>query len=534
MCRVKRLLLAAALAAACAHAPEPPPVVAPAPPPAPAIPPDVATLSRIRGDVEALLAAQAEATWISWISGSPLDVAGPLRSREWLADGGALRALDAIPVAGDPAEAARRRTLRDFLVGEALAARAAPSRDAVPPDLTFSWEGRIVALRDGASLLAAEPDAARRAALDLARAPASARAARAADADAQALARASVELGLGELPAVAADLRRSSPDALAALATATLDATGPGYCAAMDALARQELGTPLASTQARDLPRILRASHEPRAHPAVNLVADGRAAAQAAGIDLATRVRLDDRPATGKSQRPLAVPVQVPDDVRLSTLPSGGASESLAFLHELGVALYLSSIRAQPLEARRLGTPAAPATWGFLFEALAADPAWIHDRSGVTGHALGREMKAAQAHRLHAARMAAARLLRELERSRGGTAGTEGDARVLSRVLCRKVSADEAARWPIARDPLLTSADALRAMLLAAQFETALATEGGGPWWRWKGAPAWLAARFAPGSPATVEELAAAAGVGALSPEPLARVARARFDSAGW
>jgi hypothetical protein len=534
MCPVKRLLLVAALATACAHAPEPPPVVEPAPPPAPVVPPEEVTLSRIREDVEALLAAQGEATWNSWTTGSPLDVAGPLRGREWLADGGALRALDGLAVAADPAEAARRRTLRDFLVGERLAARAAPSRDAVPPDLTFPYEGRTVALRDSASLLAAEPDAARRAALDLARAPAAARAARASVADAQALARASVELGLGELPAVAAELRRSSPEALAALATATLDATGPGYCAAMDALARQEVGAPLAATHARDLPRILRASHEPRAHPAANLVPDGRAAALAVGVDLAARVRLDDRPAPGKSQRPLAVPVRVPDDVRLSALPSGGASESRAFLHELGVALFLSSIRAQPLEARRLGTPAATATWGFVLEALDADPAWIHDRSGIAGHALGREMKASQAYRLHAARMAAARLLRELERSRDGAAGAEGDARMLSRVLCRKVGAEEAARWPIARDPLLTSADALRAMLLAAQIEVALATEGGGPWWRWKGAPAWFAARFAPGSPATVEELAAAVGVGALSPEPLARVARARFEAAGW
>ncbi|MGA8892793.1 MAG: hypothetical protein WB493_14575, partial [Anaeromyxobacteraceae bacterium] len=307
-----------------------------------------------------------------------------------------------------------------------------------------------------------------------------------------------------------------------------------GYCAAMDALARQEVGASFAATQARDLPRILRASHEPRAHPAANLVPDGRAAAQAAGIDLGTRVRLDDRPAAGKSQRPLTVPVRVPDDVRLSTRPSGGASESRAFLHELGVALFLSSIRAQPLEARRLGTPAAAATWGFLFEALDADPAWIHDRSGVTGHELGREMRSSQATRLHAVRMAAARLLRELERSRGGAAGAEGDARMLSRVLCRKVSAEEAARWPVPRDPLLTSADALRAMLLAAQIEGVLATEGSGPWWRWKGAPDWLAVRFAPGSPGTVEELAAAAGVGALSPEPLARVARARFEAAGW
>ena len=33
------------------------------------------------------------------------------------------------------------------------------------------------------------------------------------------------------------------------------------------------------------------------------------------------------------------------------------------FLHELGVALFLSGIRAEGVESRRLGSPAAAATW---------------------------------------------------------------------------------------------------------------------------------------------------------------------------
>ena len=226
---------------------------------------------------------------------------------------------------------------------------------------------------------------------------------------------------------------------------------------------------------------MLRASHEPKAHPASRLVADGRAAAAATGVDLAARVTLDDRAAPGKSQRPLTVPIRVPDDVRLSAMPSGGSSESRAFLHELGVALFLSGIRAEGVEARRLGSPAVPATWGYLLEALAADPAWLSERSGTVGHALAREIKAAQAERLHAVRMQAARLLREVERSRGASPGSAGDGQVLARALCRPVSAEDAARWPLPRDPLLSSADALRGALLAAQIEAALAELGGRP-----------------------------------------------------
>jgi hypothetical protein len=84
------------------------------------------------------------------------------------------------------------------------------------------------------------------------------------------------------------------------------------------------------------------------------------------------------------------------------------------------------------------------------------------------------------------------------------------------------------------RDPLLGSADALRGTLLAAQLEVKLADLGNGPWWRWKGAPAWLAAAWAPGAPATADDLARAAGVGAVSPLPLGQTARARFEAAGW
>jgi hypothetical protein len=331
---------------------------------------------------------------------------------------------------------------------------------------------------------------------------------------------------------VATSLRGRPAEELAALARATLDATRPAYCAAMDDLARRELKKPLASTGSRDLPRLLRAAHEPGAHPASRLVADGHAAAAAVGVDLASRVRLDDAVRAGKSQRPLTVPVRVPGDVRLSALPSGGTAEARAFLHELGVAIFLSGIRAGAMEDRRLGSPAIPETWGYLMEGLAADPAWLQERSQLSDHALAREVRVAQAERLHAVRWQAATLLRELER--GTPAGREGDAPWLSRALCRTVTAEEAARWPLPRDPLLRSADGLRAALLAAQLESALAARGTAPWWRQPATGPWLAGLWAGGSALGPEDLARAAGLPGIDPAPLAQLARARFEAAGW
>ena len=94
--------------------------------------------------------------------------------------------------------------LRDFLVGEVLAAGGGAWPGAGPADLSFSFEGRTVALRDAASMLAAEPDAARRAALDAARAPAAARSAKAADASADALSDAARQARAGRPLSMAA------------------------------------------------------------------------------------------------------------------------------------------------------------------------------------------------------------------------------------------------------------------------------------------------------------------------------------------
>ena len=117
---------------------------------------------------------------------------------------------------------------------------------------------------------------------------------------------------------------------------------------------------------------------------------------------------------------------------------------------------------------------------------------------------------------------------------RGTPAGKEGDAPYLSRALCRPVTAEDAARWPLPRDPLLRSADALRATLLAAQLEAALSGRGGQPWWRQPETGPFLAGLWAGGSARTPEELARAAGLGGIDPAPLAQLSRRRFEGAGW
>jgi hypothetical protein len=227
------------------------------------------------------------------------------------------------------------------------------------------------------------------------------------------------------------------------------------------------------------------------------------------------------------------LPLEVPGKIQVSAIPSGGHAESSAFLHELGAGAYYAGIRVAEVEFRRLGPASGPETWGRLLAGLTGDPAWLAERAGLSNHALGREVRADLAERLHEIRLSAARLLAEVERA-GPSRAAGADARLLARALCRPVEAEEARRWPLPRDPLLRSAETLRAQILASQAEDFLAKRAGTPaWWRSKENGEWLAKTWAAGSRPGIEELPLAMGYAALDPAALAATARARLQAAG-
>ena len=83
--------------------------------------------------------------------------------------------------------------------------------------------------------------------------------------------------------------------------------------------------------------------------------------------------------------------------------------------------------------------------------------------------------------------------------------------------------------WRVDPDPLLRSAEALRAELLAAQAESFLAKQAGGPaWWTSREAGAWLRAAWADGGRRSAAELSLATGHAALDAAALDAVVRER------
>jgi hypothetical protein len=524
------LAAVAIAAAACAHAPPPP-----------ADPPRVVRVygvAEIRADVESLLALQAGAYWKSWSTGAPLDLSASDAPRGRLL---APEVLVAVREALAKASGDERRALdhlAGFLLGEALArAATAPSERLAEAEAqaTFHWDGRQVPLRDFLTLLAGEPDAARRAAIEKAHAAAAAPLAALAVAEASAVAAAARKLGYPDALALAGELRGEAPGALASLAEAALAVTEQPYRDLVDELARRELALPLPALRNRDWPRLLRLAHEARGFPASRLVEDGAAALSGLGLDSKALpgLAVDAEPRPGKSPRPLMLPLEVPGKVRVSAIPAGGHAESSAYLHELGAGAYYAGVKAAAVEFRRLGPASGPETWGRLFAGLTADPAWLAGRAGLANHALAREVRAALAERLREVRLSAARLLLELERIDPPRA-SGAEARLLSRALCRPVEPEEARRWPLPPDPLLGSAEALRAQTLASEAEAFLAKRAGNPaWWRSRENGEWLAKAWAEGSRPTPGELSLAMGYAALDPSALAATAQARLEAAG-
>jgi hypothetical protein len=555
--RLEALLLACA---ACAHGPTPanPPssyaasdYEVPAPPPGPSSAPAPAQsvspgpsaagvanaaqtatrLASIRASVDQTLAAEAKLLWETWTRGAPPDLDAGLARRELLSS------ADTLAFVKDARERARgdeRRALallHAFLVGEHLAGEAG---SAEVPQATLTWEGHAVASAQVPRILAAEPDAARRAALEHAWAEAERRRTTADDARWRGIATAARRLGYDSLLALAAELRGEPIDNLATLARGVLDATELTYRSLLQALAREEMGVDLSRLHGRDLPRLLSAGEDARAFPAGHATADVSETLSALGLDLAGRpgVVLDLQARPGKDPRALALPIEVPGNVRVSFSPQGGATELRALLHEMGAATFYAHVANPVLEFRRLGTVTTEC-WAFLFEDLAGDPVWLSERTGLGESHLSPVIRAATARRLHTARTLAAWILVEVARARDPGRARATAKAVLETASAHAVEPDELQLFLQQRDPLLQSADGLRALLLAAQAQAYLASRAGPSWWRSKENGRWLASAFAEGSRLDPAELAHSFGAPSVNASALATSSRARAAAAG-
>ncbi|WCB91644.1 hypothetical protein DSM104299_00317 [Baekduia alba] len=305
-------------------------------------------------------------------------------------------------------------------------------------------------LADLTGQLAAEPDLSRRVALEEQRLDVVTR--RLTPLAAEGLERVRAEtraLGWASPRSLLATIHGRDPGALAAEAEALLRATAPPM---LDG--GGDAGGP--ATARFDLPRVHRAAWADPLLP-TDPVGHLHERLGALGIDLAaTGVTVDAAPRAGKSPRAFCAAISVPDDVHLVVAPRGGLADLEALFHEAGHALHLAHRDpGAPFEDRHLTDRAEAEALAFALEARATD--------GIDDQRL-QEHRAALA-RLRTRHLAAS-LLHDLDLL------DAGPHPALRERYARRLAQATGLTWPsapwlVVADPLLTSADYLRALARA-------------------------------------------------------------------
>lgn len=250
-------------------------------------------------------------------------------------------------------------------------------------------------------------------------------------------------LGWPSPRALLATIHGRDPGALAAEAEALLRATEPPPIDAGDDPASARF----------DLPRAHRAAWADDLLPADPVA---HLHHQLQRLHVPQRFTIDAAPRAGKSPRAFCAAVRVPDDVHLVVAPRGGLADLEALFHEAGHAAHFSLLDPDaPFEDRHLVDRADAEALAFALEARATDTI-ADDRLAAHRDAMARLRT----------RHLAASLLHDLDLL------DAGPAPALRERYARRLASATGLTWPsapwlVAADPLLTSADYLRALARA-------------------------------------------------------------------
>lgn len=391
---------------------------------------------------------------------------------------------------GDPR---RMRALARFAAEGHLrlasAGEMADVQELLRAPLVPAPDAGAVSLWEVDALLAAEPDRARRRALQTARL-------RAIDAHLGALladaalrrADAARELGAASAVELLARVSGLDLDRLAADAERVLSASDDIAARSLDRAARAGLGIPASDLDSSDLPRLVRAPHLEADLPAD---AVGSAVAR-------TREALGTRDGTAAS--------------------SGleGVAGAVEMLRGAGAGLARAGVSPRlPIEARRLGDPALVQAHAVLLEGLLAEPEWLRRVLGAADPEPIAAMAATV--RLLAARSAAAGSL--------GLRGVAGED-LMERALGMP--------WPVelglgAALGSLGPADELRGRSLAAALRVHLRETFGERWFLEAGAARLVRELWLEGGDLDAETLARELGIAGLDPALLVAEATERL-----
>ncbi|MBZ4419455.1 chromosome segregation protein SMC [Myxococcus sp. RHSTA-1-4] len=487
-----------------------------------------ADVKELSTQAEALLEAQHRLVWVFWTEGRHVDVAGTYAGKETLFSVENIRKIDRLrQLTQDPREVRALTALHSHFAGEYLSRALAEFNDAaanLEASLTFTVDGKELRYRNLERLLANERSVAKRRAMYAAATPAIERlnqTLRRREERAEQLVR---ELGFASYEAFGSELRQADLGRLSVLAEEILQATQGPYRVVMERLSQRELGMPFKDITRADIPRLFRSREVEEAFPKGEslLKAHGTLAGMSIDLGEMANVKIDSRDIQGKSSRPLALAVRVPDDVRLSFKPGSGVLHQGRVLHEFGHMLHAAFTKEPRFELARLGNPTVGKAYSALFADLVEDPVWLEEHAGVAGEQRAKYLAASSAHKLYLIRHAAGRLLYQLELHRRADADPlELYREVMSRTDDIPMTDEDVVRYLVDQEDFFQSADSFRAWFLAGQLQAQLKARFGPAWWRAPQSGAFLKELWAKGNALSAREVAEAIGEKGIEPDVL-------------
>ncbi|MGH9852541.1 MAG: hypothetical protein ACREBD_22115 [Blastocatellia bacterium] len=375
----------------------------------------------------------------------------------------------------------------------------------------IDWQGRKVPFRESDTLLANEPDAARRRDLFARRAGVIEAAQDLRAERLEKLREGARELGYENLLAMRRELRGFDYNT-----GRVLSKTESGYVNALSRLLARETGVSIDDAAQADLRFLRRFTRFDHFLPRERMLGVYRELFSAFGFnsEKQSNLTIDSEPRPDKQPRAFCSPIRVPGEIKLSINLTGGQANYREFLRETGHAQhYAWTSRDIYPEFRVGGDRAVIVAWGLLFENLTLDERWL---MATFGFAENREFRHATAvFRLMRQRRCAALLDYEIEFHSGGMASGAGARYAELMADAERERRDETEHLR-SLDDAFYAADFLRASAFESQMRAYLRTQFGQRWWASRKAGETLIDLWNTGQRYMVEELAAMIGLGEL------------------
>jgi len=236
-------------------------------------------------------------------------------------------------------------------------------------------------------------------------------------------------------------------------------------------------------------------------------------------IDLQKNIQIDSDERPLKNPRAFCAPVEIPSEVMLVILPTGGQGDYQAFLHEAGHSQHFGFTSAGlRSEFHYNGDRALSEMYAFLFQYLITDPEWLRSMLGM------REpeefVRVLLLDKLMMLRRYAGKLEYELRlhTNPDQASNAVAYAGILTRATAFRYESEE---FLADVDDGFYVADYLRAWAFEAMLREYLRTKYGRAWWRNRRAGELLKEMWNTGNRYRADELVDQVGAGKMSLEPM-------------